>query len=221
MQTEEGQVHADGHVQAVAEVDHGPAPVAMQSPRLPGPPPSSPSQPQAVPDQLPESAEDDAKRAAAVLTGNTPPAKRVRVTEEAKESPVAADCRAWTSVQCLHAFNAFFERSTGGCNPDQGKAAASVAELFFLGEMQSGLTVTSVAQPLDMSLQVLDELLARRAENGEAPLTSGSRSVLGDFIAQIRSGEAAVYAPPDQTAVQPAEAPQGQTEAAETVPAIS
>lgn len=126
----------------------------------------------------------------------SPPSKRVCVRDDANG---ASTCRSWSSLQCLRAFVAFFERTTGGYNPEQTKAASAVAELFFLGEMQSGLTVTSVAQPLEVSLQVLEELLARGPVGpgcGDTPLSSGSRAVLGEFIAQIRSGEAAAYAPP-------------------------
>ncbi len=146
---------------------------------------------------------DEPKRPAPPMSTGvlTQPSKRARVGVDVGEANAEAGtaCRSWSSLQCLQAFVAFFDRSTGGLNPDQAKAAESVATQFFLGELQSGLTVTSVAQPLHVSFDVLDQLVAKRSAQGAPPLSSGSRAVLGEFIAQIRSGEAA-FEPAEQAA---------------------
>ncbi len=101
-------------------------------------------------------------------------------------------CRNWSSLKCLQVFTIFFNKHTSGRNPDQMKAAQAVATEFFMSEMQSGLTVSSFVQPIQTSMAILDNIISKRTKQGHPPLTSGPRSILGEFIVQIRSGEASL-----------------------------
>lgn len=101
-------------------------------------------------------------------------------------------CRVWDAQECHQRCCAFFIKSTAACQqPEQTKAAEAVAEAFFLGELQSGLTLTSAMQSLETSAGVLDTIMDRVPEEGQGVrLSSGSRAVLREFVAQIRSGQA-------------------------------
>lgn len=128
-----------------------------------------------------------------------PNAKRHRANrkDDADGGKMAAfnqnPCRNWSSLKCLQTFIIFFNRHTSGQHHDQLKAAEAIATEFFISEMQSGLTVSSLVQPIKTSMEILDRIINKRTEQGLAPLSSGSRSILGEFIVQIRSGEASSF----------------------------
>lgn len=103
-------------------------------------------------------------------------------------------CRNWDPDQCHRVCVAFFDRNTGGRHPEQSQAAVQVSSDFFLTELQSGLTLTSAMQSLDTSLQVLENIMEKWSAEGR-PLSSGSKVILCEFIAQVRSGQAASMDP--------------------------
>lgn len=121
-----------------------------------------------------------------------PPTKRARISNMSATRDSDA-CRYWSSTQCLQAFSSFFDKHTGGQHAEQAKAAYTVASHFFLDEMQSGLTVTSCVQPMKASVEILDALIEKRTNQGHPPLSSGSRTILGEFLVQLRSGHAIAY----------------------------
>jgi hypothetical protein len=100
-------------------------------------------------------------------------------------------CYAWDSETCLRRFIAFLSASTGGRSNEQVDCARGVASKFFFDEMQNGLTLTSAVQGLPLSLEVLDQLIDSAACKSGAKLNSGSRALLREYIAKLRSGRAA------------------------------
>lgn len=123
------------------------------------------------------------------------PSKRPRFACNDSEEEVTAvmqapnPCRSWTSRKCLRTFTIFFNNHTDGDHGEQLKAAEAVASDFFSGEMQSGLTLTSIAQPIKRSLEILETLIEKRNKEGTT-LLSGTKSILGEYIVQIHNGEA-------------------------------
>lgn len=130
--------------------------------------------------------EEEGSEAAAAAT------KRARYLGVREVVGEANPCRSWDSQECHQRCCAFFVKSTAACHqPEQTKTAVAVSEEFFLGELQSGLTITSAMQGLETSAGVLDAIMDRVREEGQGVrLNSGSRAVMREFIAQVRSGQA-------------------------------
>lgn len=130
-----------------------------------------------------------------------PSAKRRRfpgITEVVGEDN---PCREWDGQECYKRCIDFFVQSTRDSQPEQTKCARSVANKFFLLETQTGLTLTSAMQPLETSVDVLDRIIDSIADE-EQTLNSGSRIILYEFLAQIRSGKAASLSVVDEPPIQ-------------------
>lgn len=99
-------------------------------------------------------------------------------------------CYRWSTEECHSRCIEFFERSTGGSHPEQTEIVKQAAGIFFLSELQSGLTLTSAMQTLEMSVSALDNIIDR-ALGPTVKMGSGARVIMREFLAHIRSGEAA------------------------------
>lgn len=108
-------------------------------------------------------------------------------------------CRVWDAQECYRRCMEFFHQCTGDNHSEQMKFARGVADKFFMQECQTGLTLTSAMQPLHKSVEVLDGVMNMITEEGSL-LNSGSRVVLYEFLAQIRSGKAAGNIMPEEDA---------------------
>ncbi|KAI0561616.1 hypothetical protein FGB62_76g0103 [Gracilaria domingensis] len=102
-------------------------------------------------------------------------------------------CQAWTSDECHRRCVAFFERATNSAFPEQSKIVEHVSSEFFLSELQSGLTLVSAMQPLETSVGVLDAIMEKLPAEGPR-LSSGSKVIMREFLAQIRMGSAEQFA---------------------------
>lgn len=99
-------------------------------------------------------------------------------------------CRAWDPNECDQRCVYFYEKQSVGCSEEQLSAAKLVSHEFFVSELQSGLTMVSAMQPLEVSVEILDNIMDRLP--ADAPkLSSGSRVMMREFLAQMRSGDAA------------------------------
>lgn len=98
-------------------------------------------------------------------------------------------CRNWDSEKCHRICMDFFSKGTSG-RIEQNKAAQVVCQKFFIDEVQNGLTLTSAMQPIETSVEVLDGIMNQDLGEG-LNLSSGSRVLLREFLAQIRTGRAA------------------------------
>lgn len=126
-----------------------------------------------------------------IKTGIPPPSqlKRPRfmgiVELLGEENP----CHSWTSEECHRRCVAFFDRNTNSAFPEQSKLVEEVSSMFFLSELQSGFTLTSAMQPLETTVAVLDGIVDKLPSDGPR-LSSGSRVIMREFLAQIRTGNA-------------------------------
>lgn len=102
-------------------------------------------------------------------------------------------CSLWNTETCMARCVTFIEASIPPSRPDQVEGAKDVAKKFFSDEMQSGLTLTSAVQSLDQSLSTLDVIMDTTSSKSGSKLKSGTRVLLREFIAQIRTGKAASF----------------------------
>eukprot|EP00178_Gracilaria_changii_P008580 TRINITY_DN2594_c0_g1_i1.p1 TRINITY_DN2594_c0_g1~~TRINITY_DN2594_c0_g1_i1.p1 ORF type:complete len:654 (-),score=103.83 TRINITY_DN2594_c0_g1_i1:2006-3847(-) len=102
-------------------------------------------------------------------------------------------CQGWTSEECHRRCVAFFERATNSAFPEQSKIVEHISSEFFLSELQSGLTLVSAMQPLETSVGVLDAIMEKLPAEGPRP-SSGSKVIMREFLAQIRTGSAEQFA---------------------------
>ncbi|PXF48330.1 Homeobox protein HD-5 [Gracilariopsis chorda] len=98
-------------------------------------------------------------------------------------------CHSWTAEECHRRCVAFFDRTTNNVFPEQSKLVEEVSSVFFLSELQSGFTLTSTMQPLETTVAVLDGIVDRLPSDGPR-LSSGSRVIMREFLAQVRTGNA-------------------------------
>lgn len=101
-------------------------------------------------------------------------------------------CRSWDSKQCHLVCMEFFKTGNTCGNAEQEGAARRVSHAFFVSELHSGITLTSATQPLPLSISVIDKIMEAESAKG-AKLNSGSKVLLREFLARIRSGEAASF----------------------------
>lgn len=99
-------------------------------------------------------------------------------------------CHEWDGNECLLRCLSFFYKSIGSAHERQMSVATTVSKAFFLGEMQNGLTLTSAMQPLETGVEVLDGIMEATSTEG-IRLSSGSKVIMREFLAQLRSGMAA------------------------------
>lgn len=121
-----------------------------------------------------------------------PMSKKMRMTGVEELVGDANPCRSWSSDECERRCMQFFVKSTGGCNEEQTTAIREASRQFFISEVQNGLTLTSAMQQLNVSLSILDSIMDQVSTSGHQ-LCSGSRIILREFVAQIRSGKAASF----------------------------
>jgi len=127
---------------------------------------------------------------------NPPSPKRPRyfpvdVDEELGTLNIENPCRSWSAPHCLQIFTHFFAKHTEGRREEQAKIAQEIATDFFIAENHSGLTVSSSLQPIKKSLGILEAIIERRKEKDLPQPCSGTVSILGEYLVQLRSGEAA------------------------------
>uniref|UniRef100_A0A7S1TAZ9 Homeobox domain-containing protein n=1 Tax=Compsopogon caeruleus TaxID=31354 RepID=A0A7S1TAZ9_9RHOD len=137
------------------------------------------------------------------LDGRTPvPEEEERVEEVDEELPMGNEmirvgkrsshpCSEWDpDVSFEHALA--FVREWGLKDGKHMQLMEQVCNRFFLDELQSGFTISSKMQPLEDSLRVLNEIMV---DSSFDALPSGARTIMREFLCQLRSGKVIEWSP--------------------------